>query len=72
MFDMLIGSFLGFKSITCFFPSDSENEYEYLKYYISDFGAFQEKMHMLSREKYLLQMLFGAFQDTSRTLKEII
>ena len=29
-----------------------------------DFGAFQEKLHMLSREKYLLQKLFGAFQDT--------
>ena len=33
-----------------------------------DFEAFQEKMHMLSREKYPLQMLFGAFQDTSRTI----
>ena len=31
-----------------------------------DFGAFQEKLHMLSREKYLLQKLFGAFQDTPR------
>ena len=30
------------------------------------FGAFQEKMHMLSRAKYLLQRLFGAFQDTPR------
>ena len=29
-----------------------------------DFGAFQEKLHMLSREKYLLHMLFGAFHDT--------
>ena len=31
---------------------------------IFDFGALQEKLHMLSREKYLLQKLFGAFQDT--------
>ena len=31
-----------------------------------DFGVFQEKIHMLSREKYNLQMRFGAFQDTSR------
>ena len=31
-----------------------------------DFGVFQEKVHMLSHEKYLLQMLFGAFQDNSR------
>ena len=29
-----------------------------------DFGAFQEKLHMLSRAKYLLQRLVGAFQDT--------
>ena len=31
-----------------------------------DFGAFQEKLHMLSRAKYLLQRLFGAFHDTPR------
>ena len=31
-----------------------------------DFGAFQEKLHMLSRAKYLFQRLFGAFQDTPR------
>ena len=31
-----------------------------------DFGAFQEKLHMLSRAKYLLQRLFGVFHDTPR------
>ena len=31
-----------------------------------DFGAFQEKLHMPSRAKYLLRKLFGAFQETSR------
>ena len=30
-----------------------------------DFGAFQEKLHMLSRAKYLLHILFGAFQEKS-------
>ena len=34
-----------------------------------DFGAFQEKLHMLSRAKYLLRRLFGAFQDTPRSMK---
>ena len=29
-----------------------------------DFGAFQEKLHMPSRAKYLLHKLFGAFHDT--------
>ena len=31
-----------------------------------DFGAFKEKLHMLSHAKYLLQRLFGAFHDTPR------
>ena len=31
-----------------------------------DFGAFQKQMHMPSRAKYLLHILFGAFQETSR------
>ena len=31
-----------------------------------DFGAFQEKLHMSSRAKYLLHKLFGAFHDTPR------
>ena len=31
-----------------------------------DFEVFQKTMHMLLREKYLLKMLFGAFQDTHR------
>ena len=31
-----------------------------------DFGAFQIKIQMPSHEKILLQMLFGAFQITSR------
>ena len=35
-----------------------------------DFGAFQGKLHMLSRAKYLLQRLFGAFQDTPRIRKK--
>ena len=34
---------------------------------IFDFGAFQKQMHMPSRAKYLLHILFGAFQETSRT-----
>ena len=31
------------------------------------FGVFQEKMYMPSRAKYILHMLFWAFQGTSRT-----
>ena len=31
-----------------------------------DFGAFQKFMQMPSREKYLLRILFGAFQVPSR------
>ena len=33
-----------------------------------DFGAFQEKIHMPSRAKYILHILFGAFQETLRIL----
>ena len=33
-----------------------------------DFGAFQIKMHMASREKYIFHMLFGAFYITPRIL----
>ena len=33
-----------------------------------DFGAFQNKMHMASREKYIFHKLFGAFHDTPRIL----
>ena len=32
-----------------------------------DFGAFQEKLHMSSRAKYLLFILVGAFQETPRS-----
>ena len=32
-----------------------------------EFGAFQNKMHMASREKYIFHMLLGAFHDTPRT-----
>ena len=32
-----------------------------------DFGVFQEKLHMPSRAQYLLHILFGALQETSRT-----
>ena len=32
-----------------------------------DFGAFQKFMQMPSREKYLLHILFGAFQVPSRS-----
>ena len=32
-----------------------------------DFGAFRKKMHMLSHDKILLHILFGAFQVTPRT-----
>ena len=31
---------------------------------VFEFGAFQNKMHMASREKYIFHMLFGAFHDT--------
>ena len=34
---------------------------------VFDFWAFQNFMHMKSREKYVFHMLFGAFQITSRT-----
>ena len=33
---------------------------------VFDFGAFQRKMQMLSHDKILFNMLFGAFHDTSR------
>ena len=32
-----------------------------------DSGAFQKQMHMPSRAKYFLHILFGAFQVTYRT-----
>ena len=35
---------------------------------VFDFGAFQNKMHMTSREKYIFHMLFGAFHDTPRKM----
>ena len=31
-----------------------------------DFGAFQEKMHIPSPAKFILHILFGAFQETPR------
>ena len=31
-----------------------------------EFGAFQNKMHMASREKYIFHILFGAFHGTPR------
>ena len=31
-----------------------------------DFGPFQKKMHMPSRGKYILHILFGAFHVTPR------
>ena len=33
---------------------------------VFDFGAFQNKMHMASREKYIFHILFGAFHGTPR------
>ena len=39
---------------------------------VSDFGAFQNKMHMASREKYIFHILFGAFHGTPRNLQPII
>ena len=35
---------------------------------VFDFGAFQNKMHIASREKYISRMLFGAFHGTPRTM----
>ena len=35
---------------------------------VFDFGAFQIKMHMASREKYIFHMLFGEFHITPRNL----
>ena len=32
-----------------------------------EFGAFQNEMHMASREKYIFNMLFEAFHDTPRS-----
>ena len=34
-----------------------------------EFGAFQNKMHMALREKYIFHMLFGVFHDTPRKMK---
>ena len=31
-----------------------------------EFGAFQNIIHMASREKYIFHTLFGAFHDTPR------
>ena len=33
---------------------------------VFDFGAFQRKIQMLSHDKMLFHMLFGAFQGTYR------
>ena len=33
---------------------------------VFEFGAFQNKMHMASREKYIFHTLFGAFHDIPR------
>ena len=33
---------------------------------VFDFGAFQIKMHIASREKYIFHMRFGAFHITTR------
>ena len=35
---------------------------------VFDFGAFQNKMHMASREKYIFHILFGAFHGTPRMM----
>ena len=35
---------------------------------VFDFGAFQNKMHMASREKGIFHILFGAFHGTPRRL----
>ena len=35
---------------------------------VFDFGAFQIKMHMTSREKYILRMLVRAFHITPRNI----
>ena len=65
-----------------YFLSDSENRKNgaYKKHVINfkterelkmkffDFGAFQIKMQMPSHDKIVLQMLFGAFHFTSRTI----
>ena len=34
---------------------------------VFDFGAFQNKMQIAPREKYIFCMLFGAFHGTPRT-----
>ena len=38
---------------------------------VFDFGAFQNKMHMASREKYIFHILFGAFHGTPRIITYI-
>ena len=53
-----------------FYLTDSENGIKSKtekepKMKFVDFGAFQKITKMLSRDKILLQMLFGAFHDTS-------
>ena len=35
-----------------------------------DFGAFQNKMHMPSRETYIFHVLFGTFHITSRIITD--
>ena len=34
---------------------------------VFDFGAFRNKMHIASGEKYIFHILFGAFHGTPRT-----
>ena len=42
------------------------------RFLMYNFGAFQIKMHMASREKYIFHMLFGAFHITPGMLSEQI
>ena len=45
------------------FENEKRTENEHVR-----FWGISGKMHMLSREKYLLHMLYGASQDTSRII----
>ena len=42
-----------------------------LRMKVIDFGVFQRKIQMPTRDKYLIDMLFGASQGTSRMVSNM-
>ena len=77
--NFIFGSFLVLKLVTCLFSKCPILLYEKKTHVTSfktrnqpkmklfEFGEFQNKMHMASREKYIFHMLFWAFHDTPRS-----